>query len=94
MDILAGGFIFFRFRSKIKMCYTEKAVRIAIQFMKRKAEKQMELSKVSTRELVEELQKREAVETVIAGPYEEYRIIVGGREIADTGPAVILRVWD
>lgn len=54
----------------------------------------MDLSKVSTRKLVEELQKREAVEAVAAAPYEDYRIIVGGREIADTGPAVILRVWD
>ena len=54
----------------------------------------MDLSKVSTRELVEELQKREAVESVAVAPYEEYRITVGGLEIADTGPAVILRVWD
>lgn len=54
----------------------------------------MDLSKVPTRELVEELQKRKAVESVAAAPYEEYRITVGEREIADTGPAVILRVWD
>ena len=54
----------------------------------------MDLSKVSTRELVAELQKREAVESVTAAPYEEYRITVGEREIADTGPAIILRVWD
>lgn len=54
----------------------------------------MDLSKVSTRKLVEELQKREAVEAVAAAPYENYRITIGAREIADTGPAVILRVWD
>ena len=54
----------------------------------------MDLSKVSTRGLVEELQKREAVESVVAMPYENYRITVEEREIADTGPAVILRVWD
>ena len=39
-------------------------------------------------------QKREVVEAVAAAPYEEYRITVGEREIADTGPAVMLRVWD
>ena len=54
----------------------------------------MDLSKVSTRGLVEELQKREAVEAVAAAPYEGYRITVGGLEIVDTGPAVILRIWD
>lgn len=54
----------------------------------------MDLSKVSTRELVEELQKRDAVEAVVAAPYEEYRITVGERGITDTGPAVILRIWD
>ena len=54
----------------------------------------MDLSKVSTRELVEELQKREAVGAVAVAPYEGYRITVGGREITDTGPAIILRVWD
>ena len=54
----------------------------------------MDLSKCSTRELVEELQKREAVEAVAAAPYEGYRITVGEREIADTGPAIILCIWD
>ena len=54
----------------------------------------MDLSQYSTRELVAELQKREAVESVAAAPYEKYRITVGEREIADTGPAIILRIWD
>lgn len=54
----------------------------------------MDLSKVSTKELVEELQRREAVEAVAAAPYEDYRITVGERDITDTGPAIILRVWD
>lgn len=54
----------------------------------------MDLSKVSTRELVEELRKREAVEAFTAAPYEDYCIAAGGREVADTGPAVILLVWD
>lgn len=54
----------------------------------------MDLSKISTRELVEELAKREAVEAVTAEPYQTYKIIVGDNEISDTGPVVILRIWD
>lgn len=54
----------------------------------------MDLSKASTRELVEELAKREAVEAVTAEPYQTYKIIVGDNEITDTGPVVILRIWD
>ncbi len=54
----------------------------------------MDLSKASTRELVEELAKREAVEAVTAEPYQTYKIIVGDNEISDTGPVVILRIWD
>lgn len=54
----------------------------------------MDLSKVSTQELVEELRKREAVEVVQVLPYQEYRISVGDRETRDSGPALLLRVWD
>lgn len=54
----------------------------------------MDLSKASTRELVEELAKREAVEAVTVEPYKTYKIIVGDNEISDTGPVVILRIWD
>ena len=54
----------------------------------------MDLSKVSTQELVEELRKREAVEMVQVLPYQDYRITVGDREIRDSGPALLLRVWD
>ena len=54
----------------------------------------MDLSKVSTNELVEELKKREAVEALCAAPYEDYRIVVGDKEIADQGPSVILHIWD
>lgn len=54
----------------------------------------MDLSKISTRELVEELAKREAVEAVTVEPYQTYKIIVGDNEISDTGPVVILRIWD
>ena len=54
----------------------------------------MDLSKASTRELVEELAKREAVEKITAEPYQEYKIAVGEKEVFDAGPAVILRIWD
>lgn len=54
----------------------------------------MDLSKASTRELVEELAKRESVEQFTAEPYQVYKITVGENEISDTGPAIILRVWD
>ncbi len=37
----------------------------------------MDLSKASTRELVEELAKREAVEKITAEPYQEYKAAVG-----------------
>ena len=54
----------------------------------------MDLSKASTRELVEELAKREAVEKITADPYQVYKITVGENEISDAGPVVILRIWD
>jgi len=54
----------------------------------------MELYLISTKELVEELSKREAVEKTTIAPYQEYKIIIDGKEIVDTGPAVILKIWD
>ncbi len=54
----------------------------------------MDLSKVSTAELAQELAKREAVEKIEVEPYEEYKIVIGDNEISDTGPAIILRIWD
>lgn len=54
----------------------------------------MELSNISTKELVEELVTREAVEKIMIKPYQEYKIIIDNNEISDTGPAVILRIWD
>lgn len=54
----------------------------------------MDLSIASTRELVEELAKREAVEKITAEPYQVYKITVGENEISDAGPVVILRIWD
>ena len=54
----------------------------------------MDLSKVSTRELVKELAKREGVEQFIVEPYQVYKITVGENETVDTGPSVVLRIWD
>lgn len=54
----------------------------------------MDLSKISTAELVEELSKREAVEKITAEPYQKYSIFAGNRQIIDEGPVVILRIWD
>lgn len=54
----------------------------------------MDLSKVSTAALVEELKNREAVETYTAEPYQPYQITVGENTLFDTGPAVILRIID
>ena len=47
----------------------------------------MELSDVSTKELVSELQKREGVETTTAEPYQDVEVKVNG-------PAVVLVVID
>ena len=45
------------------------------------------LKQVSTKELVQELSKREAVEQIIAEPYQD-------KEIKVNGPAIILVVTD
>lgn len=52
------------------------------------------LSEIPTADLVQELMKREAVESVTVEAYEPYTIAVTGQVIEDTGPAIILRVWD
>lgn len=54
----------------------------------------MNLTDFSTKELVEELSKREAVEKITVKPYEEYSITVGEQKTNDEGPVVILRIWD
>lgn len=54
----------------------------------------MDLSKVSTEELVQELSKREAVEKIMVEPYQPYSITVGENNVSESGPVVILRVWD
>lgn len=52
------------------------------------------ISDFTTAELVKELQKREAIESIDAQPYEKYQITVGDKKIANTGPAIILLVID
>lgn len=55
----------------------------------------MDWSNISTEELVRELSRREGVQVIPVEPYTPYGIIVDGREqVSDTGPVVLLRVWD
>ena len=54
----------------------------------------MDLKNVSTKELVEELAKREGVERLSVEPYEPYSITTNGQTVNDGGPVVILRIWD
>ena len=54
----------------------------------------MDLSKISTAELVQELSKREAVEKLTVEPYQPYSITVGENTVSESGPIVILRIWD
>ena len=54
----------------------------------------LDLSEVPTCELVEELSKREGVDSVAVEPYEAYGIIVGEKTKTEKGPAVILTVID
>ncbi len=54
----------------------------------------MELADFSTKELVEELYKRETVEKIAVEPYEEYKLIVKDKNFSSSGPVVILKIWD
>lgn len=54
----------------------------------------MDLSNISTMELVQELSKREGVEKIAVEPYAPYQISTGEKNISDFGPIVLLRVWD
>ena len=60
----------------------------------------MNLRKVSTKELVEELSNREGVEDIGVGPHQEYRLETQANEDydavnkEDSGPATILVVID
>lgn len=52
------------------------------------------LQTASTRLLVEELRKREGVEAIDIEPYDEYSVTGAGREVKETGPAILLVVTD
>ena len=53
-----------------------------------------DLSAVPTCELVYELKKREGVWTTSVEPYEKYSITVGEEIFKDSGPVVLLKIWD
>lgn len=55
---------------------------------------QNQLQSISTRQLVEELQKRQGVNRRMISPYEKYKIILDDSIIEDIGPAVLLVVID
>ena len=54
----------------------------------------MDLKNISTAELVRELSNREGVGNILVEPYQPYQIIVGETHISDSGPIVLLRIWD
>ena len=54
----------------------------------------MNLSEISTADLVRELSKRDGVEVVVAEPYELYTITVGNQRVEGAGPAIILQILD
>lgn len=55
------------------------------------------INEISTKELVEELEKREAVELVWINPYEPFQITANGKRVetqVKEGCCTILIVWD
>lgn len=57
----------------------------------------MDLKNISTAELVRELSNRGGVEKIVVEPYQPYQpyqIMVGEQKISDSGPIVLLQVWD
>lgn len=54
----------------------------------------LDLGTVPTCKLVEGLKKREGVLATSVEPYEDYSITVGEEIIKDSGPVVLLKIWD
>jgi len=54
----------------------------------------MDLTKIPTCQLVEELSGREGVKKITADPYQPYSVACEAEQVSDTGPAVILVVTD
>ncbi|MFZ5688661.1 MAG: BC1881 family protein [Bacillota bacterium] len=52
------------------------------------------LSDYTTADLVKELQKREAVESIPVQPYEKYQILAGNDRLENTGPVIMLVISD
>ena len=54
----------------------------------------MDLKNVSTKELVDELATREAVQKIVIWPYEDYSMTIDNKEIKGGGPVAMFRLWD
>lgn len=54
----------------------------------------MDLTKIATCDLVEELSKREGVEKLLVAPYEPFSVRIGDKEQSETGPVVIMVICD
>jgi len=53
-----------------------------------------ELKSFSTKELVKELRKREAVESLTVLPHQDYEILTNDNHVKNIGPVIILSVKD
>ena len=53
----------------------------------------MDLKRISTAELVQELSNREGVGKITVKPYQPHQIIVGERKISDFSPIVLWGAW-
>lgn len=54
----------------------------------------MDLTKIATCDLVEELSKREGVEKFFVAPYEPFSVRIGDKVQSETGPVVIMVICD
>ena len=54
----------------------------------------MDLSKISTVDLVQELSQREGVEKFVVEPYQRFEMTVGDTHYKDGGPAIIFIIQD
>lgn len=54
----------------------------------------MNINKFTTKELVNELMKREGVKEFRVDPYDEYSLKIKQKETQNTGPSIILVIED
>lgn len=52
------------------------------------------ISRLSTKTLIDELITREGIDRIIVLPYEKYQIIANAEQIKNTGPVIILVIND